>query len=293
MTPGAVRPAQGGALAARVAPHLSLEVPEVVAVGEPDDGYPFPWAVVAGSPARTPWPDGSTPCASGWRLGRFVTELQGIDMPTRHHRDPKALAAGCRSRGRTPLPPGLAAVRGPRRRRRVARPGTTRSPPRSGMGRRSGCTPTCPAEPPGAGRRLAGVLDFGTIATGDPAYDVTPAWHVLDRASRREFLEIVGPDEATWRRARRPCPVLRGDRPAVLPPHEPHHGAVARRGIHAVLAEDRSRRRLGLIGSTPPERRRGVHSDRHRLDHRHAWHPHLPRSTASTYTLKPPAPAYC
>jgi aminoglycoside phosphotransferase (APT) family kinase protein len=45
--------------------------------------------------------------------------------------------------------------------------------------------------------RLAGVLDFGTMATGDPAYEVTPAWHLLDRASRPAFREIVRADDAT------------------------------------------------------------------------------------------------
>ncbi len=40
------------------------------------------------------------------------------------------------------------------------------------------------------------------MATGDPAYDVTPAWHLLDRDTRPAFLEIVGADDATRRRAR-------------------------------------------------------------------------------------------
>lgn len=36
----------------------------------------------------------------------------------------------------------------------------------------------------------------------DPAYDVTSAWHLLDRASRLAFREIVGADDATWHRGR-------------------------------------------------------------------------------------------
>src|SRR6185369_5509961 len=32
--------------------------------------------------------------------------------------------------------------------------------------------------------RIVGVLDFGAMASGDPAYDITPAWHILDAGSR-------------------------------------------------------------------------------------------------------------
>ena len=63
-----------------VAPHLSLPVPEIVATGEPGEGYPFPWAVVRwleGADALSP--RGSlTELAR--TLGRFVTDLQNIDM---------------------------------------------------------------------------------------------------------------------------------------------------------------------------------------------------------------------
>jgi aminoglycoside phosphotransferase (APT) family kinase protein len=64
--------------------------------------------------------------------------------------------------------------------------------------------------------RVAGVLDFGAMATGDPAYDVTPAWHVLDRENRSLFRDRVQADEATWRRSMI---------------------ATARRGITEVLAD--------------------------------------------------------
>jgi aminoglycoside phosphotransferase (APT) family kinase protein len=87
------------------------------------------------------------------------------------------------------------------------------------------------------GGRLAGILDFGTVATGDPAYDVTAAWHVLHRASRPAFLEIVGADEATIRRAR--GLVVSGAVVAV--PYYLHTNptmvAIARRGVEEVLAD--------------------------------------------------------
>lgn len=50
--------------------------------------------------------------------------------------------------------------------------------------------------------RLAGVVDFGCSAVGDPACDLTPAWTMFDGASRRRFVDSVGADEGTWARAR-------------------------------------------------------------------------------------------
>ena len=85
--------------------------------------------------------------------------------------------------------------------------------------------------------RLAGVLDFGAMATGDPAYDVTPAWHLLDRISRPAFLEIVGADDAMRRRAR--GLVVSGG--VIALPYYLHTNpsmvATARRGIEEVLAD--------------------------------------------------------
>jgi aminoglycoside phosphotransferase (APT) family kinase protein len=85
--------------------------------------------------------------------------------------------------------------------------------------------------------RLAGVLDFGAMATGDPAYDVTAAWHLLDGASRAAFCEVVEPDEATCRRARG---LVVSGAVIALPYYlhsNPSMVATARRGIEQVLAD--------------------------------------------------------
>ena len=54
--------------------------------------------------------------------------------------------------------------------------------------------------------KLAGVLDFGDLTSGDPATDLAAAWLVFDRTGRRTFMETVNselyPDAATWQRAR-------------------------------------------------------------------------------------------
>jgi aminoglycoside phosphotransferase (APT) family kinase protein len=51
-------------------------------------------------------------------------------------------------------------------------------------------------------RRLSAVIDFGQLAAGDPACDLTIAWTFFSGAARRVFREQVGSDAETWVRAR-------------------------------------------------------------------------------------------
>jgi aminoglycoside phosphotransferase (APT) family kinase protein len=50
--------------------------------------------------------------------------------------------------------------------------------------------------------RLVAVIDFGCMAVGDPACDLTVAWTIFDTRSREVFRHHVGQDRETWRRAR-------------------------------------------------------------------------------------------
>lgn len=50
--------------------------------------------------------------------------------------------------------------------------------------------------------RLAGLIDFGCCAVGDPACDLTIAWTLFDGPARDTFRKAVGYDTATWARAR-------------------------------------------------------------------------------------------
>ncbi|HUR07174.1 MAG TPA: phosphotransferase [Nonomuraea sp.] len=59
--------------------------------------------------------------------------------------------------------------------------------------------------------RLSAVIDFGTLAVGDPACDLLPAWKFLPAEARSAFRAALDVDDATWARAvaggwRRPCP---------------------------------------------------------------------------------------
>ena len=52
------------------------------------------------------------------------------------------------------------------------------------------------------GGELVAVIDFGLIATGDPACDLAIAWTFLDGRSRSAFRSQVGVDDDTWARGR-------------------------------------------------------------------------------------------
>lgn len=50
--------------------------------------------------------------------------------------------------------------------------------------------------------QLAGVIDFGGLAVGDPSCDLVIAWTLLKGLSRNKFKSTVQLDEDTWNRAR-------------------------------------------------------------------------------------------
>jgi aminoglycoside phosphotransferase (APT) family kinase protein len=223
-----------------IAPHLPLEVPEVVSTGEPGGDYPFPWAVVR-------WLEGEDALTgrigsireTAFTLGRFVSELQAIDMTDAPPPGTEGFVRGLPLVGRdSTFRAALAHCAGLVDVERVRQ-----------IWDDALAAPEWDGPPvwlhadliPGnlllRDGRLVGVLDFGAMATGDPAYDVTPAWHLLDRDTRPAFREIVGADEATWHRAR--GLVVSGG--VIALPYYLHSNpsmvATARHGIHEVLAD--------------------------------------------------------
>lgn len=53
-----------------------------------------------------------------------------------------------------------------------------------------------------SGGRLTGVLDFGSLAVGDPTIDLHGAWEVLDPPAREIFRSRLQVDDAEWLRGR-------------------------------------------------------------------------------------------
>lgn len=49
---------------------------------------------------------------------------------------------------------------------------------------------------------LSGMIDVAEPVIGDPASDLQPAWVVFEEPQRSAFRDAMGPDEAAWRRGR-------------------------------------------------------------------------------------------
>ena len=223
-----------------VAPHLSLDVPEVVAAGAPSGDYPLPWAVVrwlSGEDAMSGRIDSIRELTHA--IADFVAELRAIDMTG-------APAPGSEGFGRG----GPLVGRDEEFRTALARCDGLLDVDRvrdvwdDALAAPEWDGPAVwlhadliPANVLVRNGKVAGILDFGTMAPGDPAYDVTPAWHLLDRDSRAVFRAALDVDEAMWRRAR--GLVVSGG--VIALPYYLHTNptmvATARRGIGAVLAD--------------------------------------------------------
>lgn len=196
-----------------VAPALPVSVPRVVAVGEPDVGYPERWSVVCwldGQAPRVPaGPEEAVGLARGLAevvasLGRLTVAADALDDPAlRSYRgEPltamdaatRAYLADCRKL------PGLdldidACLHVWEAAMALTGADQVISPRwlhgdllAENLLVRNG--------------ELVAVLDFGGLAVGDPTVDLVVAWELLDRPGRDLFRSLVGVDEATWLRGR-------------------------------------------------------------------------------------------
>jgi aminoglycoside phosphotransferase (APT) family kinase protein len=181
-----------------LAPRLPLAVPVPLAVGRPDDGYPFPWAVHEWLPGA----DASTapfdPDRAAVDLAAFVRALGSVDTA-----DAPA------------SPVARLADRDADVRRCVRELGTTvdadttlrlwerflAAPPHQGPGRWIHGDLLLGNLLVVEGRFFA-IIDWGGLAVGDPAQDLKPAWTVLTGAARDRFLREAGADDAARERAR-------------------------------------------------------------------------------------------
>jgi len=187
----------------RLAPHLSLGVPEAVALGRPTAAYPSAWAVHrwrVGAPYGTaPLADESAAAAA---LAGFVRELRAIDP------------RGGPPAGRAPLAELDAETRAAiEAARALIDADAAQAAWRRALG--------APAWDGAASwihgdlmrpnllvvdGRLDAVIDFGAVGVGDPAMDLVAAWSVFGRAGRAAFRRalhgVPGVDAGTWARAR-------------------------------------------------------------------------------------------
>ena len=201
----------------RIGPLLPVSVPEVVALGEPDLGYPERWSVVR-------WLEGDVPTVSdptsdaaptpntlALDLAAVLTALCDIAVPRSARADPqlrwyrgaplgsmddatRRYVAECRDISGLDLDLD-GALRVWEAAMALPKKGP-RSTPRWYHG------DLLVENLLVRNDRLAAVLDFGGLAVGDPTVDLIVAWEVLDPASREVFRRAVGADEMSWLRGR-------------------------------------------------------------------------------------------
>jgi aminoglycoside phosphotransferase (APT) family kinase protein len=185
-----------------LAPHVPVEVPVPLAVGEPAHGYPFRWYV-------SPWLHGANPdrgadlCRLAREVAAFVEALERVDAtgapgPRVGQRggdlagaDESTRARAEQLRGETDVD-GLLAVwdAGLHAPAWDAPPVWVHGDLTDGnLLVRDG--------------RLAGVIDWGGLIVGDPAVELMVAWSFFDAAGRAAYRDALGRvDDATWLRGR-------------------------------------------------------------------------------------------
>lgn len=188
----------------RLAPYVSLPIPEPLELGQPTEDYPFSWGVYRWLPGA-PFDAGSIDRVRAARdLAGFVRTLRAVDTTGAPLPDGDPFSRG------TPLAP----------RDGLFREALDQLKEHFDVGRVTAAWEESLAAdtwdgPPRwihgdlmsgnllvADGKLSAVIDFATARAADPAGDVLPAWWLFEGESRQAYRVALEVDEATWLRAR-------------------------------------------------------------------------------------------
>jgi aminoglycoside phosphotransferase (APT) family kinase protein len=184
--------------------HVGVDLPDVVAAGEPSDAFPLPWSVRR-------WQDGQvlSDAAADLDRGRFAEDLAAFLLQLRAApaQDGPACGRHCFYRGCHP------SVYADEVQQALSQLGGAVDGDRCRAVWRDALATAWPAEPVWfhgdvaegnllvRGGSLGAVIDFGTCGVGDPACDLVIAWTFMG-AERERFRARAGLDAGTWARAR-------------------------------------------------------------------------------------------
>jgi aminoglycoside phosphotransferase (APT) family kinase protein len=220
--------------ATELAARLPLSVPEPVAMGSPSATYPFRWAIyrwIDGEPYADELVADEGEAAKD--LAGFVTSLRAVrpgpGVPRGGRRPLRALDEGVRAhidglRSEIDAEAAFAVWSDA-----LAAPVWDGAPVwvhadllRPNVLVNNG--------------RVTAVIDFGMAGAGDPAGDVIAAWTVFGRVGRAVYRDVLGVDDATWRRARGYA-LFQVSGIAYYRETNPGFAALAHRTVREVLAE--------------------------------------------------------
>jgi aminoglycoside phosphotransferase (APT) family kinase protein len=215
---------------------VPVPIPEPVAEGTPAEGYPWTWSVyrwLDGTPALDAEVDH---LALALDLAAFIRALQAVEVPD------------------SPLPGSRGvplAERDEPIREQIPRIADEFDPSRVlGVWEHALAAPVWDGPPVWLHgdlmptnllirrRRLAGIVDWGSCTTGDPACEALTAWMSLTPEARPVFRRELELDDAAWARGRGwalSCAVM------ALPYYRetyPDFAQLARRTLATVLADD-------------------------------------------------------
>ena len=183
---------------------LPLPIPQPLAMGEPDHGYPWKWSVYRWIPgeAASPGAINSLPEFSR-QLAGFLVSLQKIDATNGPPPGPGNFYRG-----------GNLSIYDNQARSAIAALDWRVNASAAERAWSAALTTNWERAPVwvhgdiAMGNlllnhgRLSGVIDFGQLAVGDPACDLAIAWTLLRGESREVFRTALGLDSATWQRGR-------------------------------------------------------------------------------------------
>lgn len=195
----------------RLAPQLPLTVPQPAGRGEPADGYPFPWSVYRWLPGEPALPERIADApASARAMAEFVRALQAIDATGGPPPGWSNGFRGCDFGDPRDSPivesrvrPKIAALEGLLDTDAITAvwEAALRAPAWDGPPVWIHGDPA-PTNLLAVDGHLSAVIDFGTMAVGDPACDLIAAWQFVDVSQRATYRELLGVDDATWVRGR-------------------------------------------------------------------------------------------
>jgi aminoglycoside phosphotransferase (APT) family kinase protein len=188
----------------RLAPYVSLPIPEPLELGQPSEVYPFTWGVYRWLPGAPFAPESVDRTQAAHDLAGFVRTLREVDTTGAPVPDDDPFSRG------TPLAPrdemfreALDELREHFDTERVLAAweeslaaDTWDGTPRWIHGDLMSGNLLV------ADGKLSAVIDFATARAADPAGDVLPAWWIFEGESRKAYREALEVDNATWLRAR-------------------------------------------------------------------------------------------
>ena len=187
----------------RLKAHLPLTIPEIVGIGAPGLGYPWPWSIrlwIEGEPCRADRIGDEAAFAAA--LAGFLRRLQSVDARTGPPAGEHNFHRG-----------GDLAVYDPQMRQALARlaDGPARAQTAAlwerALASRWQWPPVWVHGDLAASNllvkdgRLQAVIDFGQLGAGDPACDLAIAWTLFTDKGRQVFRDRLALDDETWSRA--------------------------------------------------------------------------------------------